>query len=538
MRTPQQPLPRHSIPLLVYSTVPTGSLPSDASPIAPRHFGLILLLGGLWALAVNQLRLDWSTNPQYSYGWLVPFLTAYLFWNRWPSRPTATAPAHASWGIAAAVLLALLFLPTRLVGEATPEWAAVRWALTLEVVGLTLLAIYHTGGGAMMRHFAWPVCFFVVAVAWPVSFEMELTQSLMRQLARLTAELLAWAGYPARADGNLIHLGAGVLGVDEACSGVRSLQSMLMASLFLGELYRFPTPTRLALVAAGLAIAVFFNLVRALLLSGLAIAKGISAISAWHDPAGFTILAASFGVLYLIVWFIRRGNPEPPSKSATPTPWRTVPRWALAGFAAWFLLGIVATEAWYRAHERGTSRVATWTIRWPENRPDFHEHPIPQTVRQALAYSEGKQASWDEADGSQWQMYAFRWSPGRLSTVAARQHRPEVCLPATGRTLVAEHAPVVLQAGAAPVPFRAYEFSNRGQPLYVFFCLWETGHRDAAASGLGQGYTRRNLLERVRIGQRNLGQQSVEVIVSGPASAEEAAAAFRRLGPSFIQTGS
>lgn len=526
--------------MLLYSGVPAGSAPLESPPraVAPAYLGLVALLGCLWLIDINQLRLDWSTNPQYSYGWLVPFLTAYLVWNRWPSRPRVAAPAHPAWGACGAILLAFLFLPTHLVGEATPEWAVVRWALTLEVVGLTLLAIYHTGGAALMRHFAWPVCFFLVAVAWPVSLETELTQSLMRQLAKLTAELLSWAGHPALAEGNLIHLGTGVLGVDEACSGVRSLQSMLMASLFLGELQRFSAPVRLALVAAGLAIALFFNLVRALLLSSLAIAQGIPAISGWHDPAGFSILAASFGVLCLLVWLLRRRGPETAAQPSAATPWRTVPRRALVAFAAWLAFSEAATEAWYRAHESGASRAPAWTVRWPEHHPGFREHPITQTVSQALAYNEGRQASWEEPDGSQWQMYAFRWYPGRTSTVAARQHRPEVCLPAAGRTLVEEHAPIVIQTGTVGVPFRTYEFSNQGQPLFVFFCLWETGHRDATTSGLPQAYTRRNLLERVRMGQRNLGQQSVEVIVSGLTSAEAAAAAFQRMAPELIEGGS
>ena len=528
---------------MVYSTVPAGFLPPESPPFAtqraetPGRVGLVALLGGLWLLDVNQLRLDWSTNPQYSYGWLVPLLAAYLVWSRWPSRPRAAEPAHPSWAAWGAALLAFLFLPTHLVGEATPEWAAVRWALTLEVVGLTLLAIYYTAGAAMMRHFAWPICFFLVAVAWPVSLETGLTQGLMHQLARLTAELLSWAGYPALAEGNLIHLGTGVLGVDEACSGVRSLQSMLMASLFLGELHRFSTPMRLALVAAGLAIALFFNLVRALLLSSLAITRGIPAISGWHDPAGFSILGASFGVLCLLVWLLRRRSPEPLTATASTTAWRTVPRWALAALAAWLAFSETATEAWYRAHEKGAERAPAWTVRWPENQPGFREHPITETVRQALSYDEGRQASWEEHDGTQWQMYAFRWNPGRISTVAARQHRPEVCLPAAGRTLVAEHASTVIQAGAVAVPFRTYEFRNQGQPLFVFFCLWETAQREALASGLAQAYTRRNLLERVRLGQRNLGQQSVEIIVSGAGSAEAATAAFQQLAPKIIQAG-
>ena len=189
----------------------------------------------------------------------------------------------------------------------------------------------------------------------------------------------------------------------------------------------------------------------------------------------------------------------------------------------------------YRAHETRGSSAPAWSIRWPENRPEFHEHPITQTVSQALAYNEGRQASWEEPDGTQWQMYAFRWYPGRISTVAARQHRPEVCLPAAGRTLVAEHAPLVIQTGAVAVPFPDLRIQQPGPAAVRLFCLWETGHRDVPASGLSQAYTRRNLLDRVRIGQRNLGQQSVEVIVFGRSSAEAATAAFQRLGPEIIK---
>ena len=37
-----------------------------------------LPLAYLWWLLINQLRIPWSTNPQYAYGVAVPFLCAYL----------------------------------------------------------------------------------------------------------------------------------------------------------------------------------------------------------------------------------------------------------------------------------------------------------------------------------------------------------------------------------------------------------------------------------------------------------------------------
>jgi hypothetical protein len=45
--------------------------------------------------------------------------------------------------------------------------------------------------------------------------------------------------------GNVIEVKSGLLGIDEACSGIRSLQATVMVSLFLGELYRATWQRRL-----------------------------------------------------------------------------------------------------------------------------------------------------------------------------------------------------------------------------------------------------------------------------------------------------
>lgn len=43
-----------------------------------------------WLLFFNEIRGEWQVNPQYNYGYVVPFLGAVLFWRRWPGRPAAT----------------------------------------------------------------------------------------------------------------------------------------------------------------------------------------------------------------------------------------------------------------------------------------------------------------------------------------------------------------------------------------------------------------------------------------------------------------
>ena len=49
----------------------------------------------LWLEIVQQLRSEWSLNPQYSYGWTVPFLVGWLVYQRWPRRPVPS-PAQRS----------------------------------------------------------------------------------------------------------------------------------------------------------------------------------------------------------------------------------------------------------------------------------------------------------------------------------------------------------------------------------------------------------------------------------------------------------
>lgn len=489
--------------------------------------GTLAFLLTLWGLLINQLRLDWETNPQYSYGWLVPLLAAYLFWVRWRSRPEPELTAAGWVPAAAAAVLALALLPTRLVREATPEWSVVSWALAFEVVGLTLLALVVMGGWRSMRHFAFPVCFFLVAVAWPVRFETALTQTLMQQLAALTAELLGWAGVSALPQGNLLRLSTGVVGVDEACSGVRSLQSMLMASLFLGELNRLSWWSRLALVGAGLALAVVCNVVRALALVTVAIREGLPALEKWHDPAGFSILLVSFGGLCVLVrLFPRAAGVHADRGDELVRSWRPLPTRWLVPLAVWLLGTELTMEVWYRWHETPATPAAAWALRWPENRPNFTDRPISPTVRKLLAYNEGRQASWQGDDGSNWLVFFFKWYPARTSTISARQHRPEVCLPAGGAVLMEERPSVMVPCGDFEVTFRSFRFDSAGEPLHVFFCLWEAGNRDL--EGWTQNYSRASRLRRVVRGQRNLGQQSLEFILSGVESSEAAEEAFRR----------
>ena len=248
-------------------TQPVPVATNQTKPSAKAGWLLLFVaLGLLWAELVRQLKGEWWLNPQYNYGLIVPFLLIYLLWRRWPTRPPRATPVTRTLPVLVIVAGALLFLPIRLVAEANPDWRFLSLVLALDVIAISLAIVYLNGGGSWLRHFAFPFVFFLVAVPWPVRIEQLVIQDLMRAVTAINVIFLQLAGIPALQHGNVIEVGKGFIGIEEACSGVRSLQATFMISLFLGELYSFNVVRRIVLVVLGAALAFVCNVVRTAIL--------------------------------------------------------------------------------------------------------------------------------------------------------------------------------------------------------------------------------------------------------------------------------
>ena len=482
-------------------------------------------------------------------------------------------------------LLCVLLLPLRVVYEINTDWPLISWSYTLIVVVLTLYAFQLADPHPLVRspqsvvrdpwpvvspwvrHCAFPVCFILVAVVWPYRIENGLTQGLMRVVASLTVELLGWFDIPAMQRGNLIELGTGTVGVDEACSGIRSFQSSLMAALLMGELYRFRLLPRAALVLCGLSLGFCFNVVRTLILSWQANANGLEAISKWHDPAGMTITVACFfslwGLAVLMTKRWSRGEKVKSRKQKAATAsqdqaWVAVlipqtspevgsPMSAVGGqwsvfsspqafmFAVglWSILCIAGTQAWYWFHSRNSGATLRWSVALPVQKAAFKAIELPPRSVQLLRYDSGATGSWAEDDGSEWTLFFLRWNPTSATSIfRARQHRPDVCLPAAGMTLVKDAGREQFQVRNLALPFRKYIYQSAGKPLYVFFCQWEDGaKRQSGLADSEQG----GRIQASWNGRKSLGQQSLEVILSGYESLGEAEQALRRKLPGLIR---
>jgi len=536
-------------------------------------------LACLWFRLIDNLRLEWATNPQYSYGWVVPFLCVTLLVRRWlafPETESQKAESRKSEGeIAKAngkspnlnsvvtlfAFLALLYLPTRLMQEATPEWRLISWSLAIEVVVLTMIFVRLALGGAWAWRLAFPICFFLIAVPWPTHLETPLIQGLTRANVGATIECVGWLGIPASQHGNVIEVSTGTVGVNEACSGIRSFQTSLMISLFWGELYGLCLRRRLLLLPVGFIAAFVLNLCRTSLLVSVAWKNGIAAIDSWHDSAGLTISVACSLLLWGAAWLLWRtqkpllekqkaesmGQGSEAGNQLFSAPGLTPPisrggfpfsRFPLSEYrrSTVQLLGLVlllwlvtveaGTELWYHHLESRLAPSPRWSVVFPQGNATLKNLPIADASRELLRFDDGRQAAWIESDGTVWQAFYFNWLPGKVAGYLAKRHTPEICLQATGLKMSSGPELAMMKVNGVELPVRSYVFESENGRFDVFHCRWESG---VAKSAYVEHESKRfNLVRGIWAGRGNQGQKVLEIIISGYADAEQAKVALVR----------
>jgi exosortase len=484
----------------------------------------VIVFAALWYLLIAALSQSWAAMPEYSFGWFVPVASAYLFLIRWKSLPPADVPRSraARWIFWVA---GFALLPTWVMGQANPDWRLIGWGLTVETVALSLCAIYFVGGTSWLRHFGFSVCLILTAVPWPGDLEESVVHALTQASTVVTVAALNLFQINAVQHGNLVELKTGLVGIDEACSGIRSLQAALMMSLFLGELYRTSVRRRCGLVVCAVVIAFLCNAVRTFLLTAVASKQGFEAIAIWHDPLGYAIVTACF----LCIWGIARviSGPLPalaPRASTAPVGY---PHRLILCLGGWILFTVLFTEIWYRRH--GTTGAARWSVVWPVYKQDFADIPISKSEADTLLFDQGRGAEWTNGDGSHWVAYFFTWAQGpSRSRILARAHRPENCFPGAGYKACGDHGTITVQVKGLSIPFHALDFEADRDKEYVFFCLWEDGLKTSERPRIEDQWSRFAKLRSVLLGQRNLAQQTLEIVVSGCDSPEQAESAFRR----------
>jgi exosortase len=456
-----------------------------------------------------------------------------LIWRRWQKRPAPSGANSILPGYLAAGLLFFL-LPLDLILEANPEWRLMYWTHGFLVLVLSFCFIYRAGGWSWIKYFAPPLVFMLIAIPWPMQLEQTIVQDLMRFVAGLTVMVVGLLGIPALQHGNLIEVGTGVVGIDEACSGVRSLQSALMLSLFLGEMYFFRPTRRVLLLVASLITVLVANVVRTSFLTWTAAEHGLEQMRAVHDSAGLLVMLIILPTLFGLAYLMNLKKTEPSDDAASHARVSQVmPRWVAVSVLVWMGICWATTEAWYRSHETSLTASPRWAVAWPQQAFHFQKTAIPEESLAILRCSHSESAEWKDNDENQWSAFFLRWNAGKNSAQLALGHRPDICFPAAGAELVNNYGYITMNDGNLNLPFKYITFQEGPQLLHVFYCLWSdrTLPKQEAIPEDGSWKSR---LQAVLAGQRNLGQQVLEVVIIGPESSSGAISLLKQHLPQLI----
>lgn len=456
-------------------------------------FRYFLFLALLWGPFFAALVPSWQDGTYYSYGWLVPAAMGFFYLRRRSELPTHRPSPPRGGGTAGAVFLLGslgLILCLRILEGGNVHWRLPLWTHGLAVVLLTAVAIRFVEGPGALGHYVPVLAFTLLAIPPPSFLEQSLVAGLTDAVTTTGYDVAKLLGLPVDVAESALLVAGQRLDVNEGCSGVRSLQSNLMAGLFMGELLRLALPARITLLLVSAAAAFIGNTLRVVVLVRAFAEGGGDALDAAHDATGFAALACSYGLVIVTGFALDRWTPPPPDAAPPfhPNPPRDIPvrtfpihrllitgivlLLAIEGFRLWWFAPAGSGEAWAgsprltldtRALERETSldalsvkeHVETGALQF--DRATFHRSPVADSGSALLSllfleYHPGNPSLWND-----------------LFT-----HPPESCMRSTGCTLeeVVESRFVVLGGRKFPVRCLKYREPVSGAPLYIFRMVW------------------------------------------------------------------
>lgn len=255
------------------------------------RLALAAAIGWLYADIGVGLVVQWATSPDASYGVILAAVAGLLIWRR-RQRLGDVHPSAAS--TAGGLLLMLAALALFLVGH----FAADVFTTRVSGVVLFLGLIWFGNGTDAARASVAPASFLLLAIPLPELLVTTLTGGLQSVAAATAEGLLTTAGIPVYRDGNVLELPTATLQVVEACSGLRSVVSLVSVGLLLSWASGGTVPRRLGLVVLAVPIAVAVNSLRLAATGAAAEQWGGAALrDPWHSLMGWATFGLSLAAL-------------------------------------------------------------------------------------------------------------------------------------------------------------------------------------------------------------------------------------------------
>ncbi len=276
---------------------------------------LVAILIALYYSILLKLGQQWYQDPDYSHGFIVPLLSAYLIWQR-RDKLAKVPRAPSLWGL----IIVLASLGVLFLGSLGAELFLSRTSLIGVICGL----IVYFAGWALLRALAFPIAFLFFAIPLPVLIYNEIVFPLQFVASKFATSILEMLNiFPIMREGNVLIMPGMRLEVVEACSGIRSLMSLLALAAGYGYLAEKSVPVRWFLILSMVPLAIISNGTRVMITALMTHYIGPQAAEGFmHEFSGWVIFVVAtvlFLALHSLTVVVRKKMGwMPDDKSSTP----------------------------------------------------------------------------------------------------------------------------------------------------------------------------------------------------------------------------
>lgn len=434
--------------------------------------------GGLFELVRR-----WTTQAEYSHGFLIPLVAAWLLWTRRDAllasngRPAWTGP-----------LLILLAMIMQILGALSAIFILSQLGFIIALLGIILAF----GGFSLLRTAFIPIIFLIFAIPLPYFINANLSLELQLISSQLGAFFIRLFQIPVYLDGNVIDLGTYKLQVVDACSGLRYLFPLLSLSFLAAYLFRAPIWQRALVLLSSIPITIVINGFRIGMVGvtmdrwGPRMADG-----ALHFFEGWIIFVASAFLLTFEVYVLARLSgrgffeafhvPTDAARLSIEASREPVGRVPL--YASLLLICVTVLTALLISHRPEIIPERSRFVTFPATIGGWHGHAslLEPVVENELKPEDYILSDYSKADGKVVNLYVAYYASQRTGE---SPHSPLICIPGDGWSIIK----LEQTSYGAENPLNRAIIERNGTKQLVYYWYEERGRRIASEYWLMKWY--------------------------------------------------
>lgn len=258
---------------------------------------VLIFLSFVYARIVGAMAGVWVSDDNYSHGFIVPLVAAWFIYDNWDGIKTSR-----SEGSNLGLPVLLLGIVQLLLGWMATEYYNMRLSLIVVLSGIIL----YLFGREVFRKLRLSLAYLILMIPLPYIVYDAVAFPLKLFVSWCSVHIIKLMGYAVLREGNIISFPNIVLEVADACSGLRSLVSLIALSVTFAVIFLKGNLSRWLLVFSSVPVAVATNIFRVVVTGILAFHYGRSAAEGFfHEFAGMVIFFIAMILLSLICGLLK-----------------------------------------------------------------------------------------------------------------------------------------------------------------------------------------------------------------------------------------